>query len=588
MKIQNLAVIFIIIVLPISMLLGSYTKNQIKTLNLQNSYDTKLNNATYDALKAFQLNTMNSDTSDLANSKLRDIEASANTFFNSVASNFNMAGFNKDILSNYVPALVYTMYDGYYIYSPYTNILDDTNQNTEGQEHTSDRDILHAGNQEATYKQGDRITGLKPYIYYSCRYKINSDNDFVITYSLDNYITIQGTIQGKWIFDEGYLLDNIEIIGNTIKYREIAIETNETLKETIYYQNSKDTSISPQKAEFEYLKINGVKYYYDNKFKVGKWFSIINGDAYYQDTFNPSTTSAKEYYKKAYDFKQKILNITYRDSNGVTKNDGYGIGGLTADKAVDEKGNPLKDETGNPKFGNYKIFDFKASNVAGKSIEDPNSNFNQQRLAIIRYAIEKNLSIAIANYNNYAGSTTNFQMPKLQENEWDKIVNNVSIISFLQGLNIGGKVYNGYSIITNNKNQEVVKEDSIYMVTKESGNQYQYHKANDEDLLGRSGNDMYGAWSIDFERRNSVDLRTEGMIYVIPQEKEPNGITGCYSSIVGNKGIRTTDNFYEYMANCGNPGLASKYFTALGRERYSMYKTNYNPEKLKSDFGVTY
>lgn len=104
--------------------------NQVKTLSLQTSYDTKLNNATYDALKAFQLNTMNSDTSDLANSKLRDIEASANTFFNSIASNFNMVGYNQDILKEYVPALVYTMYDGYYIYSPYTNTLDDTNSNT--------------------------------------------------------------------------------------------------------------------------------------------------------------------------------------------------------------------------------------------------------------------------------------------------------------------------------------------------------------------------------------------------------------------------------------------------------------------------
>ena len=126
MKIQNLAVIFIIIILPISILLGSYTQSQIKTLSLQVSYDSKLNNATYDALKAFQLNTINSDTSDLTNSKIRDIEASANTFFNSIASNFNMAGYNQDILADYVPALVYTMYDGYYIYSKYTN---DKNRN---------------------------------------------------------------------------------------------------------------------------------------------------------------------------------------------------------------------------------------------------------------------------------------------------------------------------------------------------------------------------------------------------------------------------------------------------------------------------
>ena len=102
MKIQNLAVIFIIIILPISMIVTAYVKNQVETLELQVSYDTKLTNATYDALKAFQLNTVNSSTSDLANSKLRDIEASVNTFFNSIATNFNMAGYNQDILKQYV------------------------------------------------------------------------------------------------------------------------------------------------------------------------------------------------------------------------------------------------------------------------------------------------------------------------------------------------------------------------------------------------------------------------------------------------------------------------------------------------------
>ena len=171
--------------------------NQIQTLNLQTSYDTKLNNATYDALKAFQLNTINSDTSDLSNSKLRDIEASVNTFFNSIASNFNMVGYNKDVLTDYVPALVYTMYDGYYIYSPYNNTLDNTNSNeiivddTGKIETKSDADILNKNNENATYKQGERLSGLKPYIYYSCRYKKGND-DFVITYlCLQNWISSQ-------------------------------------------------------------------------------------------------------------------------------------------------------------------------------------------------------------------------------------------------------------------------------------------------------------------------------------------------------------------------------------------------------------
>ena len=151
MKIQSLAVIFIIIMLPISLVLTAYVQNQVQTINLQTSYDEKLTNATYDALKAFQLNTINSSTSDLANSKLRDINASVNTFFNAIAEHFNLAGYDKDTLQSYVPALVYTMYDGYYIYSPFTNTLDDEDAGT-------------------TYTDGEKLYGLKPYIHYSCRY----------------------------------------------------------------------------------------------------------------------------------------------------------------------------------------------------------------------------------------------------------------------------------------------------------------------------------------------------------------------------------------------------------------------------------
>ena len=181
MKLQGLAVIAIIIILPMSIILSSYSQSQIKTLQLQTQYDSKLQNATYDAIKAFQLNMSNSSTSDLANSKMRDIKASVNTFYNSLASHFNMVGYGKDVLQNYVPAIVYTLYDGYYIYSAYDNTLDAEDKFDEN----------------ASYKKGKSIYGLKPYIYYSCRYKPNDNSDFVITYSLDSYITIQGIIDRK-------------------------------------------------------------------------------------------------------------------------------------------------------------------------------------------------------------------------------------------------------------------------------------------------------------------------------------------------------------------------------------------------------
>ena len=195
MSLDKLAVIFIIIILPISIIFNAYTDYQTKTLNLQISYDNKLNNATKDALKAYQINAFNESTSNLAVSKMRDIEAAANTFFNSISSNFNLDGYSKDSIKEYVPALVFTMYDGFYIYSKFENKLTDDEWKLK---HKDD-----AGNwvEASTYQNGQMIYGLQPFISYSCRYKIGKNYDFVISYSLDNYISIQGIVNDKWIND---------------------------------------------------------------------------------------------------------------------------------------------------------------------------------------------------------------------------------------------------------------------------------------------------------------------------------------------------------------------------------------------------
>ncbi|MCI8443914.1 MAG: hypothetical protein HFJ37_01850 [Clostridia bacterium] len=234
MKIQGLAVIAIIIILPMTIILTSYSQNQMKTLDLQIQYDTRLKNATYDAIKAFQMNMSNSSTSDLADSKMRDIKASINTFYNSLASHFNMYGYGKDVLQNYVPAIVYTLYDGYYIYSAYDNTLDKEDEFDE----------------EASYKEGELRYGLKPYIYYSCRYKPNSSSDFVITYSLDSYITIQGKINDEPIHESGYLLTGVDKNANgkyTYRGVEIIEETGKQgLKQNVYVEG--DTTATGNRA----------------------------------------------------------------------------------------------------------------------------------------------------------------------------------------------------------------------------------------------------------------------------------------------------------------------------------------------------
>ena len=229
MKIQSLAIIFVILILPISLVLTSYTQSRVETLNLQAEYDSKLNDATFDAVKAYQINSFDTAISnDNANSKIRDIEASIETFFNSISSNFSNLGYTKTTLQNFIPALVYTMYDGYYIYSPYTNTWWNETANNDIKnemqeqipyENVSGQDIQP---ETRTYANQQRLFGLKPYVYYSARYK-NGHTDIVITYSLDNYIQIQGEIDGKLISKYGYLLSDNHI--NNYLSGRITIDT---------------------------------------------------------------------------------------------------------------------------------------------------------------------------------------------------------------------------------------------------------------------------------------------------------------------------------------------------------------------------
>ena len=543
MSLDKLAVIFVIIILPISVILSSYTTEQVEALRVQSMYDTKLYAATYDAVKSFQLNTFNEDTSDLANSRIRLVKASANAFLTSLASNFNMHGYTQGELQNYVPALVFTMYDGYYIYSKYTNTLDI--------DYPPDATKI-------TYGKNDIISGVKPFIYYSSRYKRGTNDDFVITYTLDNYITIQGMIGGNPVNDSGYLVSGVEDINvsaHTLKYHGFPIGP-ETLKEYVG-----DTL-------YEYHKINGRKYYYDEE--ENKWFYMQNGAKRYtpQRFKTGEDNSAFNYYYQAKLFTDRVQ-------------EGYKLGNLTVkDNCIDAKNNPDVFSDSNM----VTIFDFS-------NIEAPDSSFNVHRTAVIRYTIEKNLSIAIANYNNFfngSANSNNFQMPKLKEDEWAKIYNNISVISFMQGMPIGGfKTYNGCVVMPNNKNAEVVAETSIYLATGDNGgnNMGTYYSPLDNDI---DGSGYTGVYNIDLERKYFYDDSSgsvQGDYYY------PKFYLADYGSVVTSSNITAdVDSIYEYFTKTTSTGhsktqIASAYFTALGRERFSTYNVHKIAEvELERDY----
>lgn len=560
MKLQNLAVIFVIIIMPISLLLSEYTQNRIQTLNLQAKYDTKLIDATYDALKAYQLNTFNSDTSDYTNSRIRDVEAAANTFFNSMSSGFSELGYSKNTLQNYVPALVFTMNDGYYIYSNYTN-------------YWGNQDASEMPQDQHKYSDGQEIYGLRPYVFYSCRYKDNNGNfDVTITYSLDNYVQIQGWVlkdsTKKTVSQYGYVLDGIEKTANGYSYRgvEITKETASNIREKVLIEETNgdqdDVRIT---NELPYIKLNGTKYYKEGN----EVFSVIKNKKIVQ---NPTTTivsqlpqqvnylnnnenlNALSYYEDAYNLKTFI--------NTYLKN-------LKVNDAVDEDGNYYTTDNPSP----YTTFKISADNKSDKifdydNSEKADSNFNTHRREVIKHSIEKNLTVAISNYNasptddsTQSINDYDYRMPKLKETDWDKILNNISIISFLQGMKIGDKAYNGYTVVTNTQNEDLVAEDSIYIK-----NDNTLYRVTDNTLKNVTSG--LGVLNINTERK-PIDVGGN-VEYIIPVSGEL-----AYSSIVTHDNsykLQTNETISDYVQNNLNAELQKIYFTALGRERQGLYR----------------
>jgi len=556
MKIQVLAIIFILIILPITVVIGEYSYAQREILRKENLYDSRLITATYDALKAFQINTFNDATSDIVDSKINTIEASVNAFYNSMEVSFGLNGYSKTELQRYVPAIVYTMYDGYYIYSPYANVAE-----------IQDNPITDEKSLNINLNSDNREYGFKPYVYYSCRY-VTPNIDVVINYSLDNYITVQGTIDSDYYYKSGYLVTIAPSQGDEGVYKKVLGDGTEEyyysgvqitkeakLTDWLIEEGSTETNIVIKK--YPYIKLNGTKYYWDEVKEI--IFHIRAGERVTQVTSHMATEynayvqaiinneAAINYYKEAYEFTKWVNNE---------------LGSLNTNDA----------ETAVYNTGGVQIFE-------NKNIEYPESNFNVHRKEVIRYSIETNLSMAIANFNLYtsaAGGGIDFQMPKLKETEWELLENEISIISFLQGLNLGGKIYNGHTVVTNGKTEEVVKEERIFVYVDEGndGNPDYYHKINDLHLTSFADNEIkLGILDLDFE------IRKDGATGFYYMQKRA---LGCYTSIVGQQELDTSkDSVYEYLKSLPNSEnkLKQIYYTALGRERWGGFKIE-NPSNI--------
>ena len=290
MKLQYLIVIFIIIIIPIALIFAYYLNLQAETVRIQTDYDEKLQEATNEMMEAYELNTTewSSEYSTLANVKRRDIMASINVFTTSLSNKLGVGGSAKENILNYVPAIVYIMYDGYYIYTPAyvpetvtdegiqlfyykdanegrgeskvkntaTQTIDSNTVSGETmyelQEGVSHLHAQYDGKElnfttdvnksKKTYKHV-----LKTFVPYTTTKKIG-DKTYTINYTLDNYIRIYG----KDFQLEGYINFSENVEGTDRRY----------LTETIMYKDELGDDL--KKGEFIYIyNSNGEKRYYD-------------------------------------------------------------------------------------------------------------------------------------------------------------------------------------------------------------------------------------------------------------------------------------------------------------------------------------
>lgn len=514
MKLQHLIMIFLIIMLPMALIMSQYTGLQIDTLSTKTKYDTALLGATFDTMAAFELNTLNSARSSVVGEEIRDLEAVISTFTTSLSTSLNISGASSDYILSYVPAMVFGLYDGYYIYA-----------------------------------QNDTGTGreLKPYVYYTKTYSRNGTN-ITIAYSLDNYVSIYGTYNGKSISAAGYLvIPNDVVVSSDFAYVTTIDEDGGLIAKVL----DPGTRAGGQKSWITY---KGYDIYPETIYE-NKTFSDTEGMLIDRPR---ETTEAMMYYYEALQFT-KLYNEVVSTL------------GLAEQQIL------LINEDNDP--------------------EDENSPFMNEKINVMQASITKNLNNAIYNYEG-AVSTT-YEMPQLNGEDWEKILNNISIIAFLKDIPIGATTYNNYVVINSTTNQKYNSSKAIdfieYVNDKDTGTKSYgyYHKITCEDMIKdlESGlvSEIIGYASVDYERYKYTPEDSDEPYYYYKHNEYAD--YECEIERIENQNVATIEEYIKGKTvnnNVRNKILKS-YYTSVGRIRYRLIKaSSYINLDSERNFSIRY
>ncbi|MBR3280394.1 MAG: hypothetical protein IKI57_00925 [Clostridia bacterium] len=412
MKIQHWAIIFIIIIVPFSIVCRNVINNKILTLRDETRYNNIIDNASFDAVA--QLRELDNEFGLGKNIPLtKDLmDAVIDRFFNTLCVNFNLPA-NRQVaeeyFDKYIPAIVIVGYDGLYVYSC----------------------------EQASDGYGFK---LKPKIPYA--YNVPGTN-CTINFTLDNYVKIfisDETFMNGYELEDGYTAGTHLIngyVGNNIDYNQNGIND---FDEGEYNPYGIDLNSESEVKNFlasvcaKSIENDGNLSYF-----LYTWGQSINW----------ATNSVPAALKDLLITDGKINNLDLKTYNNINFS---------------------------PVNQDYQYDNDKA--VIGDA-----SQFHKLRRKTIIDTITKTLKYEFNEHNNYAkklGVTYNFVLPAIGSDQWNNTIDDVSVLSFIQGLPIGvDQYYNNYSLggarLVQSQNifcEEVINAPSDYG----GGNHKVYHR----------------------------------------------------------------------------------------------------------------
>ena len=411
-------------------------------------------------------------------------------------------------------------------------------------------------------------------------------NNYVINYTLDNYVRIYGNGVAK----EGYILDKddaINIAGSTVTFNGTTIEPEELSENIATYKVGYIKDAEGNLKNYPYkTDATGEKIYYDDAPTEGEptYFKINNSSykkikvegeytpdeepepIYIQQTNEMTVTNNVPYVynssneKRYYDYN--VNRFFAVDKNGertylvsdeyqedLVSGDKYNLKNQTYTVA-----NPPKDYSARNYYKETSDFN-NWLNSGSNELKDKGAEILANKTENIISNIQNNLELSLINYSSH--SDINYELPILTDEDWERALSNISVIAFFQGIRAGLKVYNNYAVVSSTVNNEYIGEESFYYISNEDT---YYHLTNCGNVVGTISQAYLNTDFIAKSYKNSGNkkyyYKHAGTIYD-EETKKYNYTTAfrpCFYCIVDR--------------NNSDKSKDDTLYTALARERY--------------------